>query len=306
MALARVSEILKMADKAKTSVIAFNSSDYNMIHSVFTVAEELKKPALVMLDPRHAALWGWGNPEVYAKICIEEAKKVSVPVSFHLDHCSDYDFILRCLKAGFPSVMYDGSMLSYADNVANTRAVARAAHAMGADVEAELGHVGFAATETDQDDLDLYTKVEVAARFCEESQCDSLAIAIGTAHGFYKKTPKLDLDRLQAIDAAVETPLVLHGGSGVPDDQLVKAFKMGINKFNVGTEYFYLYYQVVKEYVAAGNEDIFNMQMLVQERLMEYLRKKMQLNTMTLSGPVEMAARPMPDLKTGVPQGGVL
>ena len=287
MALARVSEILKMADKAKTSVIAFNSSDYNMIHSVFTVAEELKKPALVMLDPRHAALWGWGNPEVYAKICIEEAKKVSVPVSFHLDHCSDYDFILRCLKAGFPSVMYDGSMLSYADNVVNTRAVARAAHAMGADVEAELGHVGFAATETDQDDLDLYTKVDVAARFCEE-------------------TPKLDLDRLQAIDAAVETPLVLHGGSGVPDDQLVKAFKMGINKFNVGTEYFYLYYQVVKEYVAAGNEDIFNMQMLVQERLMEYLRKKMQLNTMTLSGPVDLAVRPLPDLKTGVPQGGVL
>ena len=306
MGLVRVSEILKMADKAKTSVIAFNSSDFNMIHSVFTVAEELNKPALVMLDPRHAALWGWGTPEVYAKMCIEEASRVKVPVSFHLDHCSDYDFIMRCLKAGFPSVMYDGSMLSYDDNVRNTRAVARVAHAMGADVEAELGHVGFAATETDQDDLDLYTKVDVAARFCEESLCDSLAIAIGTAHGFYKKTPKLDLERLQAIDAAVETPLVLHGGSGVPDDQLEKAFTMGINKFNVGTEYFYLYYQVVKEYVAAGNEDIFNMQLLVQERLMDYLRKKMQLCTMTVTAPVSLSERPLPALRTGVPQGGVL
>ena len=101
MALARVSEILKMADKANTSVIAFNSSDYNMIHSVFTIAEELNKPALVMLDPRHAVLWGWGNPEIYAQIAIEEARKVKVPVSFHLDHCMDFDLIMRCIKAGF-------------------------------------------------------------------------------------------------------------------------------------------------------------------------------------------------------------
>ncbi|MBQ6373844.1 MAG: class II fructose-bisphosphate aldolase [Clostridia bacterium] len=276
MALVRVSEILKMADKANTSVIAFNSSDFNMIHSVFTVAEELNKPALVMLDPRHARLWGWGTPEIYAKMCIEEAAKVKVPVSFHLDHCMDFDFIMRAIKAGFPSVMYDGSMLSYEENMKNTREVVRVAHAMGTDVEAELGHVGFAANETDQDDLDLYTKPEVAARFCEESGCDSVAVAIGTAHGFYKKTPKLDLERLQAINAATETPLVLHGGSGVPDDQLVKAFTMGINKFNVGTEYFYLYYQTVKAY-CADHEDIFDIQTTVQAALMDYLRQKMQL-----------------------------
>ena len=126
--------------------------------------------------------------------------------------------------------MYDGSMLSYEENVKNTAAVARVAHAMGVDVEAELGHVGFAANETDQDDLDLYTKVD---------------------------------------------------GSGVPDDQLEKAFTMGINKFNVGTEYFYLYFQTVKEY-CQSHEDIFDMQMLVQERLQEYLRKKLQLCTMTV------------------------
>ena len=270
-----------MADAANTSVIAFNSSDFNMIHSVFKIAEELKKPALVMLDPRHAALWGWGTPEIYAKMCIEEAAKVDVPVSFHLDHCMDFDFIMRAIKAGFPSVMYDGSMLSYEENVKNTAEVARVAHAMGVDVEAELGHVGFAANETDQDDLDLYTKVDVAARFCEESHCDSVAVAIGTAHGFYKKTPKLDLQRLQEINAAVDTPLVLHGGSGVPDDQLEKAFTMGINKFNVGTEYFYLYFQTVKEY-CQNHEDIFDMQMLVQERLQDYLRQKLQLCTMTV------------------------
>ena len=108
-----------------------------------------------------------------------------------------------------------------------------------------------------------------------------MAVAIGTAHGFYKKTPKLDLQRLQEINAAVDTPLVLHGGSGVPDDQLEKAFTMGINKFNVGTEYFYLYFQTVKEY-CQNHEDIFDMQMLVQERLQDYLRQKLQLCTMTV------------------------
>ena len=228
------------------------------------------------MDPRHAVLWGWGNPEIYAQIAIEEAKKVKVPVSFHLDHCMDFDLIMRCIKAGFPSVMYDGSMLSYAENVKNTAEVAKVAHAMGVDVEAELGHVGFAVTETDQDDLDLYTKVDVAARFCEESHCDSLAIAIGTAHGFYKKTPKLDLQRLQDINAATDTPLVLHGGSGVPDDQLEKAFTMGINKFNVGTEYFYNYYQTMKAY-CQEHEDIFDLQTTVQASLQDYLRNKMQL-----------------------------
>ncbi len=276
MALERVSTILKMADEANTSVIAFNSSDFNMIHSVFAVADELNKPVLAMLDPRHARLWGWGTIETYAKIAIEEAKKVKVPVSFHLDHCMDFDYIMRAIQLGFPSVMYDGSMLSYAENVKNTREVAKVAHALGVDVEAELGHVGFAANEGDQDDLDMYTKVEVAARFCEESCCDSLAIAIGTAHGFYKKTPKLDLQRLHDINAAVDTPLVLHGGSGVPDDQLVIAFREGINKFNVGTEYFYTYYQAIKEY-SAGHADMFEMQAFVQEKLKDYLRQKMQL-----------------------------
>ena len=279
MALVKVRELLQMADAANTSVIAFNSSDFSMIHCVFAVAEELNKPAICMLDPRHAVLWNWCTPEVYAHIAIEEAQKVKVPVSFHMDHCSNFDYIMRAIKAGFPSVMYDGSMLSYEENVKNTREVARVAHALGVDVEAELGHVGFAANETDQDDLDQYTRVDVAARFCEESDCDSVAVAIGTAHGFYKKTPKLDLERLRAINAATDTPLVLHGGSGVPNDQLEKAFTMGINKFNVGTEYFHLYQQTLGKY-CADKEDIFGMPAAVQDVLKAYLREKMQLSKM--------------------------
>ena len=201
--------------------------------------------------------------------------------------------------------MYDGSMLSYADNVANTRAVARVAHAMGADVEAELGHVGFAATETDQDDLDLYTKVDVAARFCEESHCDSLAIAIGTAQASTRRLPSWTCSACRASTRRPIRPLVLHGGSGLADDQLVSLHD-GHQQVQRRHRIRLPLLPDRQEYGAAGNEDIFNMQMLVQERLMAYLRKKMQLNTMTLSGPVELSARPLPDLKTGVPQGGVL
>lgn len=280
MALEKVSEILRMADKANTSVIGFNCADFNMVHSVITVAEELNKPAIIMLYPEHARVKMWTTTEIFAQIVKKEAKKVKVPIGLHLDHCSDYDYIIEAIKHGFQSVMYDGSMLSFSENVENTREVVKAAHAMGADVEAELGHVGFADTVTDQSNLDLYTKPEVAASFCEQSKCNSIAVSVGTAHGFYKKTPKLDIERLKAINAATDVPLAMHGGSGVPDDQLAVAFREGINKFNVGTEFYYLYYQTIKEFCNAGHEDFFDLPLLVQERLMNYLRTKMLLTRM--------------------------
>lgn len=280
MALEKVSEILKMADNANTSVIAFNCTDYNMISPVIKVAEEQNKPVLVMLYPEHAQDKHWTTPEVFADTVKSVARGTKVPIGLHLDHCSDYDYILAAIKSGFQSVMYDGSMLPVEENIRNTREVVKAAHALGADVEAELGHVGFAVNIGDQSDEDKYTKPEVAAAFCEESGCDSVAVAIGTAHGFYKETPKLDIERLKAINAATSVPLVMHGGSGVPDDQLEEAFREGINKFNVGTEFFYLYYQTIKEYCDAGHPDFFDLPLLVQERLTEYLRQKMLLSKM--------------------------
>lgn len=278
MALERASEILRMADRAKTSAIAFNCVDYTMIKAVVKVAQELNKPTIIMLYPEHAREKRWISPAVFAAAVRDEAKKVKVPIGLHLDHCSDYDYILAAIKDGFQSVMYDGSMLPVEENIKNTREVARAAHAMGADVEAELGRVGFADTVTDQSDQDMYTKAEVAASFCEQSGCDSVAVAVGTAHGFYKETPKLDIQRLKAINAATDIPLVMHGGSGVPDDQLAVAFREGINKFNVGTEFFYLYYQTIREFCGAGHPDFFDLPLLAQERLENYLRTKMPLS----------------------------
>ena len=281
MSLVKVSEILKMADQANTSAIAFNCVDFNTVHSVVTVAEELQKPVIVMLYPGHCIDFHWSTPAAFAGMAATEAKRAKVPVSIHLDHSSDPAYIKAAIDAGFPSVMYDGSMLTPEENSKNTREVAEYAHAHGAEVEAELGCVGFTSNETDQSNVDMYTTPETAKRFCEESQCASLAVALGSAHGYYTKMPKLDLERLQAINAVTDIPLVLHGGSGIPDDQLEKAFTMGINKFNVGTEFLGLYFKTVVQYAEKYKDDpnhiILDMAVPVQDALMNYLRQKLQL-----------------------------
>lgn len=250
-----------------------------MAYSVAAVAEELKKPVIIMLYPADSFQKNCCNLSGFAAMVRELAKKVKVPIGLHLDHCSDFDYILKAVKAGFPSVMYDGSMLSVEENITNTKRVADAAHAWGADVEAELGHVGFAA-QSDQHREDLYTRPEVAAKFCEETGVDSVAVAIGSAHGVYLETPKLDLERLDEINEAVKTPLVLHGGSGIPNDQLEQAFKRGINKFNVGTEYFQLYYDSIREFCNQNGDrgSVLDLPMYVQEKLKAYLRVKMQIS----------------------------
>ena len=278
MSVEKVSTILKMADEANTTAIAFNCTDYNTIVSVVKVAEELSKPVICMLYPEHAYLKHWTTPKIFVETVRDVAKNVKVPVGIHLDHCSDFDYIVAAMRCGFDSVMYDGSMLPVEENIKNTAALVKVAKAFGADVEAELGRVGFASTVADQNDTDKYTKPEVAAAFCEQSGCSSVAVAIGSAHGFYKETPKLDIERLKKINAATDVPLVLHGGSGIPNDQLEVAFREGINKFNVGTEFFYLYYQTMKKFCEAGHPDFFDLPLEVQNALENYLRQKMQLS----------------------------
>ncbi|MFH1879980.1 MAG: class II fructose-bisphosphate aldolase [Bacillota bacterium] len=282
MAIEKASTILKMADVAKTSVLAFNCTDFSTIKCVVEVAEELRKPVICMLYPEHAADKYWTNPYIFAETVKSLSKDVKVPVGIHLDHCTNFDYIVAAIRDGFDSVMFDGSMLPVEENIKKTREVVRVAKALGAAVEAELGRVGFADNMRDQADEDLYTKPEVAAKFCEESGCSSVAVAIGSAHGFYKEIPKLDIGRLKAINAATDIPLVLHGGSGIPGDQLDIVFREGINKFNVGTEYFYLYYQTMQKYCAEGRPDFFDLQLVVQDALRDYLRQKMLLCKMTV------------------------
>ena len=234
--LEKVSTILKMADESNTAVISFICTDYNMVYSVVTTAEKTNTPALVMLLPEHYEKNNTMNVHGFAEMVKELAESVKVPIGLHLDHSYDYDSVITSIKKGFDSVMIDASAYSLDENIALTRKVTETAHILGADVEAEIGHVGLA-QDCDGDKTDYYTKADAAARFYQETNVDSLAIAIGNAHGVYVETPHLDIQRLEEINAATDVPLVLHGGSGIPHDQLEIAFRKGINKFNVGTEF---------------------------------------------------------------------
>lgn len=278
MGIVRVSKILEMAKEKNTAVIGFNCTDYNMAYSVVKAAELVGKPAIIMLYPEHCYLNNCSDPIAFAGMVQGIAEKAAVPIGLHLDHCSDFNFIVNSIRGGFRSVMYDGSMLSLEENIKNTKKVIEIAKIFDADVETELGRVGFAA-HSDEDDLDTYTKPDAAKYFAEETGATSIAVAIGSAHGFYKETPHLDIERLDKINSEIDVPLVLHGGSGIPTDQIIEAFRHGINKFNVGTEYFQLYYDTQKEYNEKfGNDgNVFEMPMYVQDKLVEYLKRKMEI-----------------------------
>ncbi|MDC7287570.1 class II fructose-bisphosphate aldolase [Blautia schinkii] len=278
MAFEKVSTILKMVDEADTAALAFDCVDYNTVYPVIRAAEQLKKPVIVMLYPEHQYLNQLTSLGTFAGMVKELAEKAKVPVGLHLDHCSDYEYILQAIKAGFTSVMIDGSMLPFEENITITSKVTETAHALGVDVEAELGHVGIAA-RGDGEVKDLYTQPHAAAEFCARTGADSIAVAIGSAHGVYMTEPKLDLKRLEEINEAVKVPLVLHGGSGIPNEQMAQAFRKGINKLNVGTEYFQLYHDTICDYTkkeGAGGS-LFDIGTYTQKALYEYLLKKMQL-----------------------------
>ncbi|MDO4272994.1 MAG: class II fructose-bisphosphate aldolase [Eubacteriales bacterium] len=280
--LEKVSTILKMADECNTAVISFICMDYNMAYSVVAAAEKTNTPVLVMLLPEHCEKNNTINVAGFARMVKELAESVKVPVGLHLDHSYDYGSVIQSIKKGFPSVMIDASAYSLEENIALTRKVTETAHILGADVEAEIGHVGLA-QDYDGDKRDYYTKADAAERFCRETEVDSLTIAIGNAHGVYVETPHLDIARLEEINAATDVPLVLHGGSGIPHDQLEIAFRKGINKFNVGTEFLGVYYDALAEYVHMLEGDdrplkMLDVPMFVQERLCGYLEEKLKLS----------------------------
>lgn len=276
----KVGNILKTAKESNTAAIAFICMDYVMARTVVYAAEATNTPAIVMLFPEHVTIQHTTGFEKYAAMVKELAGEVKVPIGLHCDHDYSYEAIMRTIQAGFGSVMMDGSMNDLDTNIAVTKKVVLKAHETGVFVEGEIGHVGTAA-DSDNDKTDLYTKPEAAEKFCEESGVDSLAVSIGNAHGEYKDTPHLDIKRLEEIHAATSVPLVLHGGSGIPDDQLLVAFSKGINKFNLGTEYLGKYFNAVSAFAAenADNPDpvkIINMPEYVQSRLQPYVEGRMR------------------------------
>ena len=234
--LVSMKEMLEDARKNHYALPAFDISNYDMMKAVLETCEEEQSPALLMA--LGVDLQG-RDMNLLASMVRSASDYFHIPVCLHLDHATDFSLIKRAVDAGFSSVMYDGSVLDFDANAQNTAQVVKYAHSHGITVEAELGHVGngsvgsISETGTDTDPGESLTVPEEVARFVEITDVDALAVAIGTAHGVYQKTPTLRIDRLDEITAVCDRPLVLHGGSGTPDDQMQEAIRHGITKINI-------------------------------------------------------------------------
>jgi len=228
--LVSLKEIIDMAEKGNFAVPAFNVYNTETIMGVVKAAEELRAPVILQIYPRLV------NEEVgyyIAPAIIAAAKKATVPVCFHLDHGPSEHEIHRSLRWGATGIMYDGSVHSFEDNIENTKRVVDICKSVDVSVEGELGHIG----SVNDDSMDEFTNPDEAAEFVKKTGVTCLAVLIGNAHGHYKKPPKLDIERVKAIRKATGgIPLVLHGGSGIPDDQVKAAIKAGVRKMNIGTD----------------------------------------------------------------------
>lgn len=230
--LANLNDVLKDAQRGHYAVGAFNTIDTDMLQAAISAAEELSSPIIIGTAE---ILLPYGELELIAPSVVAAARRASVPVVVHYDHGLTLGRCIQALRLGFTSVMFDGSAGDAQKNIADTREVVRLAHETGATVEGEIGHVG-EASDGDNAVSDLYTTPDEASEFLSRTGVDALAVAIGTAHGEYKAKPCLDFDRLRDIRSRVETPLVLHGGSGLTDDDFLSAIREGIAKVNIFTD----------------------------------------------------------------------
>jgi len=226
--------LLDDATRTGNAVAALNFYNAETLLAHMRAAKALN--AAIILQTTEATINYLGLRMIVA-MARAAADEMEQPAALHLDHGSNYDLAARCIEHGYTSVMIDGSKLSFAGNCAITRRVTDLAHATGVSVEGELGHVGQNSETTARERAEFFTTADDAARFVTETNVDALAVAVGTAHGFYKGAVEIDFDRLKQISAAVpNTPLVLHGGSGVSAELLRKAISCGIRKVNFGTE----------------------------------------------------------------------
>lgn len=227
-------EILLKAQKEGYAVPAFNCHNLETIQVIAETASELKSPVIIAGTP---GTFDYAGRDYIQSIIETAAKKYSVPIIIHLDHHTDINSIKESLELGTKSVMIDASHYSYEENIKIVSDVVKLAHSYGATVEAELGMLGGQEDDLIVDEKDSkYTNPSQATDFVKRTGIDSLAVAIGTAHGLYKEEPKLDFERLKEIREVVDIPLVLHGASGVPEESVRKAISLGITKVNIATE----------------------------------------------------------------------
>lgn len=244
--LVSLKEILKIAEAKKCAIGSFNTPNLESLTAVLDAAESEHMPVIIMHAQVHEEM-KIARLDIMGEIMLMLADKAEVPVCVHLDHGTDLSYIKNALDMGFTSVMYDGSQLSYEENYANTSVAVEMAARYGASVEAEIGSMG-AREGGEADSESVYTDPELAKKFSQSTGIDALACAFGTVHGLYLTEPKLDFERLGRIDSLVDIPLVMHGGSGVSEEDYKKVISLGIRKIN--------YYTYMAKAGGAGVEEL--------------------------------------------------
>lgn len=271
MPLTTLKDVLATAARTKTAIPGFNIDNIEIPEAIMVAAERCSCPVILTIG--QGAI-NAGQMLHLADVVRRLAEQTHIPVVMHLDHGVSYEQTIQCLRAGFTSVMFDGSHLPFERNVAITREVAAAAHAVGVSVEAELGAIGGVEDGISHARRNLVDVREVE-RFISEVEVEALAVGIGNAHGLYKGLPELDFDLLQRCQDLNPPPLVLHGGSGIPDDMIRRAIKIGIRKINVATEVRNAFMAGLESSV--GKRDIYAMYRSAEERVTALAEEKMRL-----------------------------
>ena len=265
--LVTLNEILAIAEERKCAIGAFNTPNLECITAVLNAAEKLNVPVMIT----HAELHESVAPlAVIGPVMVQAAKNAKIPVCVHLDHCETLSYMEQALKMGFTGVMYDGSTLPYEENVANTKIAVAMAKEYGANVEAEIGQLASREGGLDANaGRPVYTDPDLAVKFCAETGIDALAPSFGTAHGIYKSKPVLDLERVKVIAEKTKLPLVMHGGSGVSDEDYRTAIRNGIRKINYYSYMSKAGVTAVKAMLEAEDETFFHDLALVAQNAME-------------------------------------
>lgn len=235
--LATLNDVMKIAEEKKIAIGSFNTPNLEGIQAVIEAAEELDLPVIIQFAQCHEP---WIPLEIIGPIMVESAKKSKVPVCVHLDHGETLEYLQKALDMGFTAIMYDGSTLSYEENLKNTKKAVEMAKKAGASVEAELGSMGKresgSGEDSGEDDTKIYTDPQQAKVFVEETGIDALACSFGTTHGIYLTEPKLDFDVVKNVRSLIDNiPVVMHGGSGVSKEDYNKAIEAGVRKVNYFT-----------------------------------------------------------------------
>ena len=271
-------ELLLDAQRNNYAIPAINVTYLESIQAVITAAQEEQSPVIVAVYEGN--LDSYISADLYGEIVRVEASKVNIPISLHLDHAKTLDKIVQAIRGGFSSVMIDGSSLPFEGNVAITKQVSQLAHAVGVSVEGDIGHMttGDELPDSYAEMQKLMTDPREAREFVAQTGVDALAVCVGTAHGHYKFPPKIDIERLKEIRSLTEVPLVLHGGSGTPKEEIREAIRHGIAKINVGTDYMLLYTRSISDYFSTHGVQVKPVPTFleVRERLVEFCREKIR------------------------------